>query len=731
MLKHPFVKIVHRMILIACGVIVSLSIANAESPLFWTFSTQNDFLKGEFDNVSIGTDGRLALSPRSDRIFETNNLFIWSSVVHDENLWIGTGSDGHVFKIDSDGRNELIFDAIEENVHAIHPIDSSDALVGSSPNGAVFQISRSDNNLIFDPSDTYIWDLEIDDEGNYFVATGDDGRIYRITPNGDTNIFYEGTARHILSLVIDTNGDLLAGTGDPGQIIRINENGESFVLFDSSFQEIRSLHVGEANTIYAAALSASSSTRATSTIVSPSTTNSSGTISAPSGVASSSGTGTSTSHDNTSNLKGAVYRVHYDGRWDRVWESSHETPYDINYETPGNLLISTGPDGRLLQVTQDPPRTTLLLRAPAEQITSLATTESKTVFYTTASPAGVYKLGRELADSGTYTSPVMDAGSHATWGAVRWAQSQQPARVVQFFTRSGNTENPIKNWSPWSRLAIVNGPQINSPKARYLQWKVELQNRDVSPDIFSVSLSYLPQNLRPQITKLTLHEPGIVFQSSFPSNDPPVAGLDRPSFSQTSASSNNGITRQSTPNLGRRIYRKGLQTIEWTAHDRNNDILSYDLFYKKDVESTWLPLRRTLETTLYTWDTSSTPDGAYLVRLIATDRPSNTEESSLSDLQESARFLIDNTQPTIQFLESTIVDGAVNISFLVRDEQSPIQHVEYSIDALNWTTLYAEDGIADSEVENFQVTVDGSVSGSIVIRAKDSMGNIITRAVPM
>ena len=103
----------------------------------------------------------------------------------------------------------------------------------------------------------------------------------------------------------------------------------------------------------------------------------------------------------------------------------------------------------------------------------------------------------------------------------------------------------------------------------------------------------------------------------------------------------------------------------------------------------------------------------------------------MADLKESTRFLIDNTQPTIQFLESTSIDSTVTISFIVQDNQSPIRHVEYSINALDWITLYAEDGLADSETERFQVTIAESSLEYIVIRAKDSMNNIITKAPEM
>ena len=124
---------------LTAGVLFLFSVANAAVPSFWTFSSQADFIKGKFENISISNDGRLTLSRQSDLIFETNASFVWSSAVHDESLWIGTGSNGQVFRLGIDGTNELVFDASEENVHAIYPIDFGNVVVGSSPDGAGLQ----------------------------------------------------------------------------------------------------------------------------------------------------------------------------------------------------------------------------------------------------------------------------------------------------------------------------------------------------------------------------------------------------------------------------------------------------------------------------------------------------------------------------------------------------------------------------------------------------------------
>jgi hypothetical protein len=71
------------------------------------------------------------------------------------------------------------------------------------------------------------------------------------------------------------------------------------------------------------------------------------------------------------------------------------------------------------------------------------------------------------------------------------------------------------------------------------------------------------------------------------------------------------------------------------------------------------------------------------------------------------------------------------VKFVVRDEQSTIQRVEYSLDASRWRVAYPVDGIADSRREDFDVTVEeaggaGSIIGSIIIRATDAMNNIAT-----
>jgi hypothetical protein len=63
----------------------------------------------------------------------------------------------------------------------------------------------------------------------------------------------------------------------------------------------------------------------------------------------------------------------------------------------------------------------------------------------------------------------------------------------------------------------------------------------------------------------------------------------------------------------------------------------------------------------------------------------------------------------------------------VRDEQSSVQRVEYSLDGSRWRTVYPKDGIADSRREEFEIVLEESEIGrSVLIRVTDAMSNVAT-----
>ena len=79
-------------------------------------------------------------------------------------------------------------------------------------------------------------------------------------------------------------------------------------------------------------------------------------------------------------------------------------------------------------------------------------------------------------------------------------------------------------------------------------------------------------------------------------------------------------------------------------------------------------------------------------------------------------------------VQSAVRAGSrATIKFIVHDEQSAVQRVEYSLDASRWREAYPVDGIPDSRREEFEVTLDeGEAARSIIIRSTDTMNNVAT-----
>ena len=720
------------------AILVSYALLHAASPVFWRVSTQAELLRGEAEHVSIDADGRLTLGPQTELLHEASAPFLWSLARAGGALWMGSGNDGRVLRVGDDGAVSTAFEAEEQNVHAIAPDNAGRLLAGTSPDGALFRIGPETPEMIFDPDDRYIWAIATSESGEVFVATGDQGRIYRIPAEGEAQLFYDAEASHVLSLAFDAAGNVLAGTGTPGQVIRIEQDGRGFVVLDSPYAEIRALRPAGDGVLYAVAVGSSPAraqpapatpaparapvprvtTSTTVTAVVGATPPAAPAASAPAPAAASVGP-----------ARGAVYRIQPDGIWDTVWESQEDTPYDVALGAGGRLVIGTGNRGKIYEVTDDPPRVALLARAPAEQITSLATGTDGSHYYATSNPGAVYRLSTARASTGTYVSEVHDAQTIAAWGALHWHAVTPAAAAVRFFSRSGNTAAPNDTWSAWSGpYTDPDDSHVTSPTARYLQWKAELSGGDVAaPTLLSVTAAYLPRNLRPKIAMLTVHDPGVAFQQPFSSGDPPIAGLDGGADARdgaTNGAGGGGETRQAT--LGRRVHRKGLRTIQWAANDPNNDLLRFDLLYRAEADLAWRALRTGVEDLIFTWDTTSAPYGTYLVRVVASDAQSNAPGAALSGLAESTPFDVDNSPPRIDVDQVQEAAAEATVTFVVNDTHSAVRSVEYSLDTEHWQVLFPLDGISDSQTERFSVTVDAGGIARLLLRATDAVGNAAT-----
>ncbi len=718
-------------------------VAQAALPTFWQVSTENEFLQGEVDNLSIDNYGRLTLGPTAAIVYESNAPFLWTLVSGpDGSTFVGTGNEGQVYRIDGDGKGTVFFDAEELEVHAIVPAPGGGLYVGTSPDGKVYKVDAAGKGtVLFDPPDRYIWSLAVDKAGNVFAGTGDKGVIYKITPDGKGAPFYQTKATHAMTLAFDRDGRLLAGTESPGRVFQIDAAGKPFVLLDSPYSEIHALRVDPQGVIYAAAVNGrAGAAPGTPTIEAPPASAAqpvasvSTEITAISIIPDISTTTTASqgagARNNTGPGAGAVYRIMPDGAWDMVWQLREDSPYDMAFDADGSITVATGNEGKIYRLSGDPLQPMLVARASAQQITALLPDGAGRMLFATSNPGKVFRLSQARADKGTYTSDVRDAQTVATWGAIKWQASIPTGTKVEVSTRSGNTRTPDETWSDWSAAyAARAGSGITSPRARHLQWRAILTGtRTEAPVLTSVVAAYLPRNTRPRVTAITIHPPGTVFQRPFPTGDPGLAGFEGETPDQRAAAQNpQNAQAGNQPSLGRRSYQRGLLTFVWRAEDDNRDDLSYDVQYRREGDDAWRPLKRAVNDAILVWDTTSVPNGRYVLQVVASDARSNSPSTALTGSMESTTFDIDNMPPTIVVTGARRDGPRTVIAFDVRDEDSAVQKAEYSLDGDSWQAIYPKDGIADSRSEQFELTLEGDTAGrAVVIRATDALNNVIS-----
>ncbi len=733
-----------RRLALAALLIACPRVLQAAQPQFWRIEGARDFLEGEVQGLSIDSEGRLRLAPASRVLYDPEVPNVWCVTTDRKGaLYVGTGNDGKVFKVEG-GKGALFFDAPELEVHALAFGPDGRLYVATSPDGKVYAVDAAgQSSTFFDPAEKYVWALAFDKAGNLFVATGAEGRIYRIDPKGKAQLVLTSPETHILSLALDDRGNLYAGSAPEGIVYRLDPALKVFVLLDSSFREIKALETGPDGSLYVAAVDAKgkdeaprppapggATTPAPAPVAEVTITES---FAVPAAPPSASGSIARTTADAPASgaVKGALLRILSTGEVDTLWFSAEETPHAL-VRSGDRILLGTGNKGKLYQVRDD--RTWSMLSVlPAEQVTALVRTPGGGAALATSNPGKLHSIEAAAGPRGTFTSKVKDTETVSAWGRLRWEAEIPGGAEVQVQSRSGNTATPDSTWTEWSApYAHKDGDPVTNERARFLQIRVTMSGKEgAAPALDSVTAAYLQRNLRPQVQSITVHAPGEVFQKPLSiSGETEILGLEGgPSLDRPGAAAARANMPPAT-SYSRKLFQRGIQTFSWKADDPNGDTLVYDVAYRAVADRAFRPLRKGLTEAVLAWDTSTVPNGRYVIRVTASDSPSNPAALALSGDKESLPFEVDNTPPvvTVTLLSRT----PARVRAVVRDDASAIRRAEYSIDGGRWEEVPPVDGINDSREETYEVTL-GALAGAgphiVVVRASDSLGNVASARV--
>lgn len=700
---------------VAAAVVAATSVIAASGPVFWTVAAPGELLKGTSNGVIVGLDGAITAGPQTTARLTTTPAQIWSlAAASDGTLWAGTGGDGRLIRLRPGQAEETVFTAEEKNIFAI-ATSGTRVYFATGPEGKVYVIDgAAAPRVFFDPSEKYVWALAVDRAGRLWVGAGNPAIVYRVDPGGTSQVLYRPSAAHVVSLALDAQDRMLAGTESPGRLYRFETGDRPFVVLDSGLTELAAIAVSPGGVVYAAAIAKGEET-----------SSSAGESASVAIAAAPPPTpGASTSSSSGGGRRSVVYRIDTAGAYETFWETS-DVVYDLTASGDTGVIAASGPEGRVYRIDRNR-QVQLIGGVDAKQVTRLvgaARGGDMPVALATANPGRVIAIGTATQSPASYTSPVRDTKSVSLWGLIRW----EGAGGVQLFTRSGNTDTPDDSWSDWSGpYARAGGEAIKSPAARFVQWKAVLtQGATPAPRLTSVTVAYLPRNTRPAVTSVTTYPPGVVFQKPFSSEDGAIAGLDDATADARRPPGDPG-PNAATP--GRRMFQKGLQTIAWKADDSDADHLTYSLQYRREGESPWHDLRAGLSDSIFVWDTTSVADGRYIVRVLASDSPSNSADRALVGDRESDPIEIDNTPPTIT-TEILRQGATTRLGVRVRDGRSAIQKVEYSTGGGAWQLIAPVDGLADSPDERYEIPIANEADAArVMIRATDVLGNVVAQS---
>jgi outer membrane protein assembly factor BamB len=725
----------------------------------WRQSTYEEFLKGTAHGVAVRSDGRLELAPKFTLLADADASYLWTVRLDSKGApFAAGGSPAKVFRFDSNGKPTAVFDSPDLSAQTIAFDSKGTLFVGTSPDGKVYKVSATgEKSVFFDPKTKYIWDLAFAPDGTLFVATGDKGQVFAVAPDGKSELFYASDEAHIRVLAFDSTGNLIAGTEPSGRILRISRSSgksaaDGFVLYETSKREVTSLAVAADGAIYASAIGEKPRPGGSAPNI---------VIATPQGTTTLTTGGQISSGQSQLQqqfvpfpplLSSSIYRLSADGAPEELWSSREDVVYTLGLASDGRLLAGTGNNGALLAV-DGRGVFAQLAKAGSAQITGIARNSSGKVFLCTANPGKVFSLGPEYAAEGTYESRSFDSQLFSQWGRLEWwgpppsapdkssshsnASRSNASHIddprLEFFVRTGNTEDPSKEWSRWFGPYSKSGTAIEAPSARFVQWKAVIHDGRSGDGIEWVSLAYLPRNVAPVIDGIALQEPGIraQSQSTIGASQPTVVTLKQPPSPNTSGmvvTQSGAPARFELPPQG--TLQKGYQSVLWSAHDDNDDELRYAVYFRGESEHEWKLLKDNLEQRFYSWDTTTLPDGAYYLKIVTTDAPANPPAVARKTERESERFEVDNTPPVIEGLQvgptSGKMTGGHPASFTARDASTAIERAQYSLDGGEWILLAPDKAVSDALIEHYNIGLPSMAPGehTLAVRAYDRFENV-------
>lgn len=671
------IKIYKYILFVTISIFLSTFTVYPVMPEFFSTEDANFYKNAVTDGTMISENNTLNLAPKSVVIEGIAEPFVWKIYASSSsNVFVATGGNtGKIYKLDSKQKEFSSFIEVEErNLTSV--VTSSDGTIyaASSPNSKIYVYSadgQKQNEVELD--EIYVWDMIFDNSGNLYVATGGSGAKVLVLENGATlsdkssfkhvEIINES---HVMDLSLDEkNNKVYLGTSGSGLLVKLNDSYGYDVLYDTSEKEVHSIVINSEGDVFFG-----TANREENDI-----------------IAQLSGAG-NTNRDNI--FKNSLYKSNKNGAVQKLFNLTQTLIFGLVKDNLDNIYFVTGDDGKLYQISVNGVLN-YVMDFDGKNITSISPTED--FIYLTTRTGQVYELTKEYASEGTLTSMVLDTTHLSRFGIADYYVNLPQGTSFKIETRSGNTSEVDSTWGQFE--SISEDGKIQSKSARFFQYRITLatKNLEFTPTITSLSFSFLPENLRPE--------------------------LYRPMLVTFSSQQKLKIEAYKKPAL-----KEGQAMIIWSANDPNNDTMSFSLYYKLAGDTNYATLLKDSLTNYYIFDAKKLASGVYDFKIEASDYLDNGIMETMTNYVELLNVRHDKDAPVVSDVLFTTKDGKKMMEFNVSDEHSVLSSVRISSLNGRWRYLTPEDGLLDGKNEKFLVLIDSETITSITIETTDIAGNV-------
>jgi hypothetical protein len=138
---------------------------------------------------------------------------------------------------------ETVFSSDQPVIWSVAEARDGTLYAATGNRGRVYRISPSgQSTLLWTADQPEVFAIGVDAKGAVYAGTSPDGKVYRIE-NGKASEYFAPHARYIWSLAFAADGALYVGTGDQGRVFRVTQAGQGEVYYETGQSHVTGLAV--------------------------------------------------------------------------------------------------------------------------------------------------------------------------------------------------------------------------------------------------------------------------------------------------------------------------------------------------------------------------------------------------------------------------------------------------------------------------------------------------------